>query len=116
MRNLAQRSALASKEIKALILASDSQVKDGVELVHKTGAALSDIVQGVEQVAALIADIAKSSGDEAASLDEINTAMAHMDEATQKNAALVEETTAATRIMAEQAGELKEMVGFFRLN
>lgn len=115
VRNLAQRSALASKEIKALILASDSQVKDGVDLVHKTGEALADIVQGVEQVAALIADIAQSSGDEAASLDEINTAMSHMDEATQKNAALVEETTAATRIMADQAAELKEMVGFFRL-
>jgi methyl-accepting chemotaxis protein len=115
VRNLAQRSAMASKEIKALILASDGQVKDGVELVHKTGDALSDIVQGVQQVAALIADIARSSGDEAASLDEINSAMAHMDEATQKNAALVEETTAATRVMADQAAELKEMVSFFRL-
>ena len=116
VRNLAQRSAQASKEIKGLILASDSQVRDGVQLVQKAGDALGGIVSGVQQVATLISGMAAASGEQASALDEINAAVAQMDEMTQKNAALVEETTAAAQAMAGQAGDLKTLVGFFKLD
>ena len=115
VRQLAQRSALASKEIKALILDSDGQVRDGVELVKSAGDALNGIVDGVQQVAALIAEMASASGEQATALDEINATIAQMDEMTQKNAALVEEATAAAQAMAGQAGDLKAHVSFFKL-
>ncbi|PWC52903.1 methyl-accepting chemotaxis protein [Azospirillum sp. TSO22-1] len=116
VRQLAQRSAQASKEIKGLILASDSQVHDGVDLVQKAGDALQGIVSGVQGVASLIAEMASASSEQASALDEINAAVAQMDEMTQKNAALVEETTAAAQAMAGQAGDLKALVGFFKLD
>ncbi|OYD82180.1 methyl-accepting chemotaxis protein, partial [Azospirillum brasilense] len=112
----AQRSAQASKEIKGLILDSDSQVKDGVELVKKAGDALEGIVSGVQQVAGLIAEMASASSEQAAALDEINATVSQMDEMTQKNAALVEETTAAAQAMAGQANDLKGLIGFFKLD
>jgi len=115
VRVLAQRSAQASKEIKTLILDSDSQVKNGVELVKKAGDSLAGIVNNVRQVAGLIGEIASGSGEQAGALDEINSAVAAMDEMTQKNAALVEETTAAAQAMASQATDLQNQMGFFRL-
>ncbi|CAO3413193.1 methyl-accepting chemotaxis protein [Azospirillum doebereinerae] len=115
VRQLAQRSAQASKEIKGLILDSDSQVKDGVDLVKKAGGALNGIVSGVHQVATLIAEMASASAEQATALDEINATVASMDEMTQKNAALVEETTAAAQAMSGQAGDLKGLIGFFKL-
>mgnify|MGYP001809643991 CR=1 FL=1 len=115
VRNLAQRSAQASKEIKSLIMDSDSQVRGGVELVQKAGAALGGIVSSVHDVAALIGEMASASAEQASALDEINSAVAQMDEMTQKNAALVEETTAAAQAMAGQAGDLKTLIGFFKL-
>ncbi|PWC39152.1 methyl-accepting chemotaxis protein [Azospirillum sp. TSO35-2] len=114
VRQLAQRSAQASKEIKGLILDSDAQVKDGVDLVRKAGQALDGIVSGVQQVATLIAEMASASTEQATALDEINSTVANMDEMTQKNAALVEETTAAAHAMSGQAGDLKALVGFFK--
>ncbi|CAO3418236.1 methyl-accepting chemotaxis protein [Azospirillum endophyticum] len=114
VRQLAQRSAQASKEIKGLILDSDAQVKDGVDLVSKAGQALDGIVSGVQQVATLIAEMASASSEQATALDEINSTVANMDEMTQKNAALVEETTAAAQAMSGQAGDLKSLVGFFK--
>ncbi|ANC93176.1 methyl-accepting chemotaxis protein [Azospirillum humicireducens] len=114
VRQLAQRSAQASKEIKGLILDSDAQVKDGVDLVSKAGEALQGIVSGVQQVATLIAEMASASAEQATALDEINSTVANMDEMTQKNAALVEETTAAAQAMSGQAGDLKALVGFFK--
>ena len=116
VRNLAQRSAQASKEIKSLILDSDSQVRDGVDLVKKAGDALGGIVSGVQQVAGLIAEMASASSEQASALDEINATVSQMDEMTQKNAALVEETTAAAQAMAGQAGDLKSLIGFFKLD
>jgi len=113
VRNLAQRSAQASKEIKALILDSDGQVREGVELVKKAGGALDGIVSGVREVASLISDMASASTEQATALDEINATVAQMDEMTQKNAALVEETTAAAQAMAGQAADLKDLIGFF---
>ena len=116
VRNLAQRSAQASKEIKALILDSDGQVKEGVDLVKRAGDALGGIVDGVSQVASLIAEMASASGEQASALDEINAAVAQMDEMTQKNAALVEETTAAAHAMADQARDLKDQIAFFKVD
>ncbi len=116
VRQLAQRSAQASKEIKGLILDSDAQVKDGVDLVSKAGDALQGIVSGVQQVATLIAEMASASAEQATALDEINSTVANMDEMTQKNAALVEETTAAAQAMSGQAGDLKALVGFFKFD
>ena len=113
VRVLAQRSAQASKEIKTLILASDGEVRDGVEMVKKAGAALNGIAEGVNKVAAVIADIATASSEQATALDEINSAVAGLDEMTQKNAALVEETTAAAQSMAGQARDLKDLMAFF---
>ncbi len=116
VRVLAQRSAQASKEIKTLILNSDNQVQNGVELVKKAGGSLSGIVDGVQRVANLIGEIASGSKEQASALDEINTAVAAMDEMTQKNAALVEETTAAAQSMAGQAADLATLVAFFKLD
>jgi len=116
VRQLAQRSAQASKEIKGLILDSDAQVKDGVDLVSKAGDALQGIVSGVQQVATLIAEMASASAEQATALDEINSTVANMDEMTQKNAALVEETTAAAQAMSGQATDLKSLVGFFKFD
>ena len=113
VRVLAQRSAQASKEIKALITASDSEVRDGAEMVRKAGEALGGIVDNVNKVAAVISEIANASHEQASALDEINSAVAGLDEMTQKNAALVEETTAAAQSMAGQAAELKELMAFF---
>ena len=115
VRVLAQRSAQASREIKALITASDTQVRDGVEMVKKAGDALGGIVEGVQKVAAVIAEMAAASGEQASALDEINAAVAGLDEMTQKNAALVEETTAAAQSMAGQAKDLKDLMAFFSL-
>ncbi|WP_448188528.1 methyl-accepting chemotaxis protein [Azospirillum sp. sgz301742] len=115
VRTLAQRSAQASKEIKALIMASDGQVKDGVGLAEKAGDALGGIVSSVREVASLISEMASASSEQATALDEINSTIAQMDEMTQKNAALVEETTAAAQAMSGQAQHLTELVGFFQL-
>lgn len=114
VRQLAQRSAQASKEIKGLILDSDGQVRDGVELVRKAGDALDGIMASVQQVATVIAEMASASTQQATALDEINATVSQMDEMTQKNAALVEESTAAAQAMATQATELTTLVGFFR--
>jgi methyl-accepting chemotaxis protein len=115
VRVLAQRSAQASKEIKTLILNSDNQVQNGVELVKKAGDSLGGIAKGVQQVAALINEIAAASTEQASALEEINASVASMDEMTQKNAALVEETTAAAQAMAGQASDLRQQVAFFKL-
>jgi len=115
VRQLAQRSAQASREIKALILDSDSQVKTGVGLVQAAAGSLTTIVAGVNRLATVIAEIATASREQANGLDEVNISVAQMDEMTQKNAALVEETTAATQSLATQAGELRELVAFFKV-
>lgn len=115
VRQLAQRSASASKEIKALILASDAQVRAGVEQVGKAGTALTGIHSDVQQVAGLIAEMANASAEQANALGEVGTTISQMDEMTQKNAAMVEQTSAAAQSMAEQAEDLRGMVGYFKL-
>jgi methyl-accepting chemotaxis protein len=113
VRVLASRSAQASKEIKQLILTSDAEVHDGVGMVRRAGAALTGIAEGVRSVAAVIAEIAGTSREQASSLDEIRTAVTRLDDTTQKNAALIEETTAASQAMAAQANDLKDLMAFF---
>jgi methyl-accepting chemotaxis protein len=115
VRTLAQRSAQASKEIKALIIDSNTQVRGGVELVGAAGTALSDIVAGVSRVADLVSEIARATAEQANGLDEVNSAVAQMDEMTQKNAALVEESSAAARSLEGKSHDLESLISFFNL-
>jgi methyl-accepting chemotaxis protein len=115
VRALAQRSANASKDIKALITESNAQVKTGASLVNQTGGSLTEIVTAIKKVSDIVAEIAAASREQATGLDQINTAVGSMDEMTQRNAALVEETTAAAQSLNTQAGLLAELVGFFKV-
>ncbi len=115
VRALAGRSASASKEIKALINESAQQVRTGASLVNHAGTTLKDIVASVNKVSGIVTDIARASQDQATGIDEINTAIAQMDEVTQQNAALVEENTAAATSMVDQARALEELMNFFNL-
>jgi methyl-accepting chemotaxis protein len=114
VRALAQRSASASKDIKTLIAASNAQVRSGSQLVGQAGGSLQDIVAAVKKVSDIVAEIAAASGEQARGLAEVNAAVAGMDEATQRNAALVEQTTASARALSGQAEDLSRLVGFFR--
>ncbi|CAK0772609.1 methyl-accepting chemotaxis protein [Gammaproteobacteria bacterium] len=116
VRLLAQRSAQASKEIKTLILNTDTQIQSGVALVEKAGAALNGIVEGVQQVATLISEIAAATREQTTALEEINTAVSSMDEMTQKNTNLVERTSNASREMVSQAEDLNAIIKFFQVN
>ncbi len=113
VRHLAQRSAQASKEIKALISESSTQVRSGVDLVKGAGRTLDDILSGVRRVADIVAEIAAASSEQAAGIDQVNAAVTQMDEMTQQNAALVEESTAAAHALAEQSRELNTQMEFF---
>ena len=115
VRALAQRSADAAKEIKTLIAESGAQVDAGVELVGQTGDTLNRIVSEVLRVHGLVNDIASSSEEQTVGLRQVNTAVNHMDQVTQQNAAMVEQTTAATHALRGEALDLAERVGEFRL-
>ena len=115
VRALAQRSAEAAKEIKALISASSTQVGRGVDLVGKTGQALQGIVDKVAEIDSLVSEIAASAHEQATGLNEVNTAVNQMDQVTQQNAAMVEESTAATHSLAQETEELARLVSKFRI-
>jgi methyl-accepting chemotaxis protein len=115
VRALAQRSADASREIKTLIQASTGEVREGARLVNLTGASLTEIVNAVKKVADIVGEISSASREQAVGLEEVNTAVANMDEMTQRNGALVEQTTASSQAMARQAQELADLVGQFRV-
>ena len=115
VRNLAQRSAGAAKEIKGLINDSAEKVRVGSSLVDQSGKALAEIVDSVKKVTDIVAEIAAASQEQSAGIDQVNHAVLQMDEMTQQNAALVEEAAAAARAMQEQAGELARQVSFFQL-
>ncbi|NEX94745.1 methyl-accepting chemotaxis protein, partial [Caulobacter sp. 17J65-9] len=115
VRGLAQRSAEAAKEIKALITTSTAQVGSGVDLVGRTGEALARIVERVAEIDALVGEIAGSAQEQATGLQQVNAAMTQMDQATQQNAAMVEETTAASHALAQEAEVLAGSVARFRL-
>jgi methyl-accepting chemotaxis protein len=113
VRNLAQRSATAAKEIKDLIHDSVEKVKAGTELVDESGKSLTEIVASVKRVADIVAEISAASEEQASGIDQVNTAVTQMDTTTQQNAALVEEAAAASKAMEQQAQVLVEKVSFF---
>lgn len=115
VRVLAQRAADAAKEIKTLITTSGEKVKSGVSLVGETGAALQTIVSDVEEINQHVAAIVDASREQATGLREVNSAVTSIDQGTQQNAAMVEETTAANQHLASQAAQLKQLLGRFRL-
>jgi methyl-accepting chemotaxis protein len=115
VRNLAQRSATAAKEIKGLIKESIQCVTDGSELVNQSGRTLEDIVNSVKRVTDIIAEISAASQEQASGTDQVNKAIMQVDETTQQNAALVEEITSASYSMKAQSEELLRRIALFTL-
>ena len=115
VRGLAQRSAEAAKEIKTLILASDDQVKAGVQLVGETGRGLTRIVEQVAEISTIVIEIATSAEEQASGLSQVNIAVNQMDQVTQQNAAMVEEATAATHSLRSDSEELARAVSRFQV-
>jgi methyl-accepting chemotaxis protein len=115
VRALAQRSADAAREIKTLISTSTKHVSTGVRLVGETGAALKRISTQIIQVNSVVTDIAKSAEEQTHGMQQINDAVGQMDQVTQHNAAMVEESTAASHTLAREAEELSKLIGQFSL-
>jgi len=116
VRNLAQRSAAAAREIKTLIAASSSEVDLGRELVSKAGATMDEVLASVGRVTDIMADITAASQEQSQGIEQVNQAIGEMDEATRHNATLVEEASAAAQAMQDQAAELARAVRLFRLD
>jgi methyl-accepting chemotaxis protein len=116
VRNLAQRSAAAAKEIKQLISDSVARVDDGSKLVATAGATMEEIVGSVRRVTDIMAEISAASTEQSAGIEQVNEAIAQMDEVTQQNAALVEQAAAAAESLQEQAEALAQLVAGFRLS
>jgi methyl-accepting chemotaxis protein len=114
VRNLAQRSASAAKEIKDLINDSVDKVKVGSELVDESGKTLSEIMESVKKVTDIVAEIAAASEEQSAGIEQVNNAVTQMDNVTQQNAALVEEASAASKSMEQQSATLVTQIGYFR--
>lgn len=115
VRSLAGRSATAAKEIKDLIQDSVRKVEDGSALVTQSGQTLEQIVASVKKVSDIIAEIAAASREQSSGIEQVNKAVMQMDEMTQQNAALVEQATAASQSMAEQAGELNKLMEHYQI-
>ncbi|WP_299679026.1 methyl-accepting chemotaxis protein [uncultured Roseobacter sp.] len=115
VRALAQRSSDAAREINALISSSGEQVEQGVELVDRTGTALASIVSSVSEISKRVSTIATSAREQSAGLNEINTAVNELDHVTQQNAAMFEETTAASHALTSEADALAAAVARFKL-
>jgi methyl-accepting chemotaxis protein len=115
VRNLAQRSAAAAKEIKALIGQSVETVDTGARLVDEAGATMEGIVKAVRQVADIMTEISAASQEQSSGIAQVNQAIVSIDDVTQQNAALVEEAAAAAQSMRDQAELLAEAVSVFRL-
>jgi methyl-accepting chemotaxis protein-1 (serine sensor receptor) len=114
VRALAQRSAAAAKEIKGLIQDSGAKVSEGNALVTKAGATMEEILSSVRRVTDIMGEISAASEEQSSGIGQINQTVVHMDQATQQNAALVEEASAAARSLEEQAGALVQAVAVFR--
>ncbi len=114
VRSLAQRSADAAREIKALIGASVEKVESGARIVNDAGTTMDDIVSQVQRVSDLIAEISAATQDQSKGIVQVGAAVGHLDTITQQNAALVEESTAASESLKQQAARLAEAVGVFR--
>jgi methyl-accepting chemotaxis protein len=115
VRNLAQRSASAAKEIKGLINDSVDKVKVGSELVDESGKTLSEIMESVKKVTDIVAEIAAASEEQSAGIEQVNNAITQMDNVTQQNAAVVEQASAASKAMEEQSSTLVAQIGYFKL-
>jgi methyl-accepting chemotaxis protein len=116
VRRLAQSSAAASREIKGLIAESGERVEVGAALVEQSSVALRDIVASVKKVTDIVAEIAAASAEQSAGVDQVNLAIAQIDQVTQENAALVEEAAAAAKSMQDQAHALSDQVAFFTVD
>jgi methyl-accepting chemotaxis protein len=116
VRSLAGRSATAAKEIKELIQDSVRKVGDGSLLVTQSGQTLEQIVMSVKKVSDIVAEIAAASREQSSGIEQVNKAVMQMDEMTQQNAALVEQATAASQSMADQARDLTTMMQKYRVN
>ncbi len=116
VRSLAQRSAEAAKEIKGLINSSVEKVESGARLVDQAGATMGDIVQSVKRVTDIIGDISAAANEQSAGIGGINQSVGNLDQMTQQNSALVEESAAAAQSLREQAEQLTRTVAFFRLS
>ena len=114
VRNLAGRSAEAAREIKGLIGASVTQVESGAKLVQDAGATMQEIVNDVVRVSSVISEISTAAAEQSSSIGQINQAVSHLDQMTQQNAALVEESTAAAASLTEQAQRLADAVNAFQ--
>jgi len=115
VRNLAQRSATAAKEIKVLIAESVDKVESGAQLVNEAGSTMDEVVSSFQQVARLVMDITNASREQSSGIEQVTQAVSQMDEVTQQNAALVEEAAAAAESLEEQAQGLVQSVGMFKL-
>ena len=116
VRSLAQRSAVAAKEIKSLIDNSVHQVDRGSQMVDQAGATMQQVVNSIKQVSHIVAEISASSREQSQGIEQLNEAIVQMDESTQKNAAMVEQSTASAHAMQDQANQLNEVVRAFVLN
>jgi methyl-accepting chemotaxis protein-1 (serine sensor receptor) len=115
VRNLAQRSASAAKEIKGLINDSVDKVKVGSALVDESGKTLSQIMESVRKVTDIVAEIAAASEEQSAGIEQVNNAITQMDNVTQQNAAVVEQASSASKAMEQQSSTLVAQIGYFRL-
>jgi methyl-accepting chemotaxis protein len=115
VRNLAQRSAAAAKEIKALIDDSVTQVGAGTVLVEQAGNTMRDVVDGIRRVSDIMVDISAATREQSEGIGQVDRAIADLDDMTQQNAALVEEAAAAAQSLQDQADELAQIVGEFKL-
>jgi len=115
VRTLAQRSASAAKEIKALIDSAAVSVAEGTGLVGSAGTTMNEIVRSIQRVNDIMSEVAAASKEQSDGIAQVNRAVSQMDEVTQQNAALVEETTAAAVSLAEQAQILREAAVRFRI-
>jgi methyl-accepting chemotaxis protein len=116
VRTLAQRSATAAKDIKALISDSVSRIDSGNQLVNQSGKTMSDIVESIKRVNDLMAEIAAASAEQASGIDEVSKAVTQMDDVTQQNAALVEEAAASAESLTSQATQLTANVSRFKID
>ena len=115
VRNLAQRSAAAAKEIKGLISDSVGRVETGSKLVNQAGSTMTEIMSSIKRVARIVTDIAEASREQSAGIEQVSLAVSQMDEVTQQNAALVEQAAAAAESLEEQAESMARAVAVFRL-
>ena len=115
VRNLAQRSAGAAKEIKELIATSVAKVQDGAQLASVAGETMGEVTRAITSVRDIMSEIAAASAEQSRGIEQVNQAVSQMDQATQQNAALVEEAAAASSSLHEQGRQLSEVVAFFRL-